>query len=76
MGAHGHGLFAFVPQRSDENDIKPTFIAHSAAESVSAYERLPRELQQYGIWLTLKRNDLDFPRSQVALGNALVVAIG
>jgi hypothetical protein len=55
MGAHGHGFVAFVLQKTDENDIKPTFIAHSAAEFVAAYERLPRELQQYGIWLTLQR---------------------
>ncbi len=58
MGAHGHGFVAFVLQQTDENDIKPTFTAHSAAEFVAAYERLPRKLQQYGIWLTLQKGDI------------------
>ena len=57
MGSYGHGFVAFVMQQSDENDIKPTFVAHSAAEFIAAYQRVPRGLQQYGIWLTLQEGD-------------------
>src|SRR5947209_13655227 len=67
MGAHGRGFVAFVLQKTDENDIKPTFIAHSAAEFVAAYERLPRELQQYGIWLTLQEGDPYSSREKATL---------
>ena len=67
MGTHGHGFVAFVLQKTDENDIKPTFIAHSAAEFIAAYKRLPRDLQQYGIWLTLQEGDPYSPREKAML---------
>ena len=47
------GFVAIVLQQTDENDIKPTFVAHSATEFVSRYQRIPHELQQNGVWLTL-----------------------
>ncbi len=56
-GKLGHGFVTVVLQLTDENDVKPTFIAHSAAEFVRRYQRLPRELQQYGIWLSLQTGD-------------------
>jgi hypothetical protein len=67
MGAFGHGFVTFVLKKTDENDIKPTFVAHSAAEFVAAYERLPRELQQYGIWLTLQEGDPYSPPEKATL---------
>ena len=63
----GDGLVAFVLQQTDENDIRPTFIAHSAAEFVDSYQRLPRELQQYGIWLTLQKGDPYSPDEKAML---------
>ena len=57
MRGYGHGFVAFVVQQADENVIKPTFVAHSAAEFVAAYRRVPRALQQRGIWLTLQDGD-------------------
>jgi hypothetical protein len=57
FGRLGHGFVTLVLQLVDENDIKPTFIAHSAAQFISHYRRLPRKLQQYGIWLSLQAGD-------------------
>jgi hypothetical protein len=52
-----YGFLAIVLQRTEENNIKPTFVAHSAMEFVRHYRRLPAELQEYGIWLSLTEND-------------------
>ena len=62
-----HGFVAFVLQQTDENNIKPTFTAHSAAEFVRRYRRLPGELQQYGIWLTLWQGDPYSPEEKAML---------
>jgi hypothetical protein len=51
------GFVAVVLQQTDEKDIKPTFVAHSASEFVTRYRRLSLELQQCGIWLRLQEND-------------------
>lgn len=64
MSAHDCWLEAFIPQQTDRTEVKPAITARSAADFVTQYRRLPRELQQYGIWLTLKRNELDSPSVQ------------
>jgi hypothetical protein len=67
MRNHGHGFVTFVLQRTDENNLKPSFIAHSATAFISRYRRLPRELQQYGIWLTLQENNPYSPEEKAML---------
>jgi hypothetical protein len=67
MAAHAHGFVALLLQQTDENNIKPTFVAHSAAEFVSRYQRIPRELQQYGVWLTLQEGDPYTPDEKAML---------
>jgi hypothetical protein len=67
MAVHGHGFVAIVLQQTDENNIRPTFVAHSAAEFVTAYARLPRKLQQYGIWITLQEHDPYSPEEKAML---------
>jgi hypothetical protein len=52
-----HGFLATVLQQADENNLKPTFVAHSATEFIRLYRRLPVELQENGIWLSLSEND-------------------
>ena len=62
-----HGFVAFVLQTTDENNIKPTFVAHSASEFVVGYQRIPRELQRYGIWLMLQKGDPYSPEEKAML---------
>jgi hypothetical protein len=62
-----YGFVAIVPQRTDENNIKPTFVTHSAREFVGLYRRLPTELQEYGIWLSLAENDPYSPQEEAML---------
>lgn len=64
MGGHDRWFEAFIPQQTD---IKPAITARSAPDFVAKYQQLPREVQQYGIWLTLTRNDLDSLPDQALL---------
>lgn len=52
-----YGFVAMVLQQADENNLKPTFVAHSATEFIRLYRRLPADLQENGIWLSLAEND-------------------
>jgi hypothetical protein len=67
FGRLGHGFVTLVLQLVDENDIKPTFIAHSAAEFISRYRRLPSKLQQYGIWISIQKGDPYSPKEKAML---------
>ncbi len=67
MDAYGHRFVTFVLQQTDENNIKPTFTADSAADFVARYRRLPLKLQLYGIWLTLQEHDSYSPEEKAML---------
>jgi hypothetical protein len=59
-----YGFVAIVFQLTEEHNIKPTFVAHSATEFVRRYRRLPAEIQRYPIGLTLAENDPYSPREK------------
>jgi hypothetical protein len=52
-----YGLVATVLQRTDADNIKTTFVAHSAREFVRRFRKLPEEQQERGIWVYLEEND-------------------
>jgi len=60
-GPYQSTLAAYIPKVTDADDVEADITASSATEFLDQYRRLPRELQQYGIWLTLERDDLDSP---------------
>ncbi len=67
--AFGYGLVAVVLQRADIDDLKPTFIARSADEFIRQFSRLPKDIQECGIWITLAENDPYSPEEKAMLGD-------
>ena len=65
----GHGFVTLVLQWTDEEHIKPTFIAHSADEFVRQYRQVPAAIQEHGIWLTLAEGDVYSPQEKDAARN-------
>jgi hypothetical protein len=53
----GYGLVAFVLQQTDPDDIRPTFITHSADEFIRRFQQLPASIREHGIWITLAEKD-------------------
>ena len=53
----GSGLVAFVLQQTDPENIRPTFITHSADEFIRRFEQLPPSIREHGIWITLAEKD-------------------
>jgi hypothetical protein len=53
----GSGLVAYVLQQTDPENIRPTFITHSADEFIRRFEQLPPSIREHGIWITLAEKD-------------------